>query len=179
MPATKLDVAYSPPPTGGRPKIFGTVLSGGDEQWVTVRLLASLPEDAGGSGSPRVEIWFALARSNYAPTLVRRATKNGVGDWEPVSPSDLTGSVWASEIIERLDRMGYRLPDLYPGDPNAPWARSTMDRRTILPDDDRWPKSANPSVAAAIRELQARRNTCPDDEVWRIDAMILGLCLRA
>jgi hypothetical protein len=75
---------------------------------------------------------------------------------------------------EALRLSGYTLDDISPG-AHPTWPTTIWDRRVILPDDSRFPSVKRATVGKAVAEALASRNRCPEDEVWRVDAFILGL----
>lgn len=166
----------------GRPKISGTVLSDDGGRMCLVKCLFSGGENVGNTGSPRVEIWVALREGWLAPVVVRgwKAGKREMM-WDVMRGRHELSADNLAALAKWLGKIGYAATDVWP--PNgqrasAPtWPLSLWERRVILPDDRRWPKTQK-SRAKTINKMLAERNECDPDYVWAIDAQILALSLR-
>lgn len=165
---------------GGRPPIFGTVLAAPDgTRYVVVRCAYSLGEDAANTGSPRVEVWVAFAETDFAPSVVRGSGRRGAPlEWAAVEGWHEIGDVRREEVLDAI-RWATHTPSLVDVllGPIEPTPTTIWDRRVVLPDDERYPRSKYP-LRAGLLELMDRRNTCAADEVPAIDAMILNLAPR-
>jgi hypothetical protein len=168
------EVVRAPPKAAGRPKIAGTVLRDEAGDLCLVRRIWSHAEGAGGTGSPRSEGWVALRAESFRPAIAAGRP----GQWRTVGLCDVPADL-ASELADALALAGdYRVWHLVGrGEPGVDWPVTIWDRRVVLPDDDRWPRYKD-SLVPAIDELLAKRNTCPDDEVWACDSQILNLAPR-
>lgn len=169
--------AYSPPPGKGRQRISGAVVANGNEQYCLVKRLVSHAE--GLNGSPRVEIWIGLSESAMAPKIFRRGwfSWDTAAEWEITREAD-HGPFMLTEFEVDLAAIGYQLTDVWPGNPYPAWPTNILDCRVILPDDRRWSLPPTNQRTESIRQLIRRRNICPDEEVWRIDALILAIAIR-
>lgn len=176
-----LTVVRTPPAGRGRPPIGGTVLATPDgARYVAVRCAYSLGEDAGSTGSPRVEVWVAFAESDFAPLVIRGSGRRGVPmEWSALEGWHEIGDIRRDEVLDAIRWATHNphLVDALFGPQEDPPA-TIWDRRVVLPDDDRFPRSRYP-LRPGLRELLERRNTCPDDEIAAIDAMILNLAPRS
>lgn len=172
-----MQTIYSPPAGKGRQRISGTVVASGDEQYCLVKRLASHAE--GVNGSPRVEIWIGLSESAMAPKIFRRGwfSWDADSEWEMTIATD-HGAFVLPEIEAVLATIGYQLSDVWPGNPCPDWPTMIWDCRVILPDDPRWSLPPTNQRTEGIRQLIRRRNICPDEEVWQIDALILAIAIR-
>lgn len=181
-----LTTIRTPPPGKGRPPIGGTVLAAPDgSRYVAVRCAYSCGLDTAGTGSPRAEVWVALAEDGpdrFAPILVRGASRGGAPlEWAAFEGWGEIDGIRREQVIDALrlathDRSAAG-PVVGPGPDDWP-PTTILDRRVILPDDPRWPKGRD-ALRAGVRALIARRNECPDEEVGAIDCMIMNLCPRA
>lgn len=156
-----------PAKSGGRPRIYGTVLAGRRERIVLVRLAYSLAENAGNTKSRQVECWIGIGVDSGKPRIVRRCG----GKWQRFSRDD--AGLRAADIDRAI--AACRLTPKLTSQPDWPW--SIWDRRVILPDDRRFPAAAK-GIGRLISSLLADRNNCTDDEVRIIDAQILAISLK-
>lgn len=166
-------VRTPPPPKKGRPPVGGTVLATPDgARYVLVRCAFAEGENAGATGSPRVELWVAFAEADFAPLVVRGSGWRGVPmEWAAVEGWHEIGEVRRDDVLDALRLATHGPPEDDP--PTTIW-----DRRVLLPDDDRFPRSKY-RLRDELRGLLERRNNCPDDEVAAIDCMVLNLAPRA
>lgn len=167
-----LQIIRVPPHKGGRPPVARTVLRDSIGEIVLTRRLYSHGENLGNTGGPRADAWIGLRRNTLHPLLILGRP----GEWRVGWLHDI-GPMWHKPLEESLRDSGYRIDDLqWTGEPL--WPTTIMDRRIVLPGDDRWGKKS-PSVAAFLREFMTTRNQCPDDQVWIEDAMILTFAPKA
>lgn len=167
-------------PGTGRPRVSGTVLATPDgARYVAVRCAFSSGEDTGSTGSPRVEVWVALAEANYAPLVVRGSGWRGVPmEWAAIEAWHEIGEIRQPDVLDALRRATHStsVVDVLFGPQDDP-PTTIWDRRVILPDDARFPRSKYP-LRGRLRELLARRNFCSDEEVASIDCEIMNLAPR-
>lgn len=177
---TPMTPIFRPSSSVGRPPVVGTILATPDgRRYALVRCAFSLGEDAGGNGSPRVECWVGLAEADYGTLIVRGVGRKGTPlDWTAIDGWHEISEIRHPEVAEAI-RLATKdwptLPSL--SGPIDDQPTTILDRRVILPDDDRFPKDM-PAIRQSLRDLITRRNTCPDDEVWAIDCVILNLAPR-